>query len=217
MYAQDQNFTPNSFGVVPQGKGASVPPDTSKAQDLDIANEHRSCVKKVATVQDQAAFATLFNYFGPRVKSFLMSRRLDPQTADELAQEVMLTIWRKAHQYHPDKASVSTWVYTIARNRMIDDRRVAARHARLDTNDPSQAQPTPATPEEELLRASEASIVASALRSLPQSQEEIMRLSFMDGQSHHEIAEQMGLPLGTVKSRIRLARQRLADYFGARS
>ena len=217
MYAQDLHFTPDSFGVVSEGKGASVPPENSDAQDQDIASEHRSCVERIVVARDQAAFTTLFDYFGPRVKSFLMSRRLDPQAADDLAQEVMLTLWRKAHLYRPDKASVSTWVYTIARNRMIDDQRVEAKRARLDTSDPSQEQPAPATPEEEVQRASDISIVTSALQSLPQSQEEIMRLSFMDGQSHHEIAERLGLPLGTVKSRIRLARQRLSDYFGVRS
>ncbi len=194
-----------------------MPPEDSDAQDQDVASEQRSCVQRIAVARDQAAFTTLFDYFGPRVKSFLMSRRLNPQTADDLAQEVMLTIWRKAHQYQPDKASVSTWVYTIARNRMIDDRRVEAKRARLDTSDPSQEQPAPPTPEEVLQRSSDALIVTLALQSLPQSQEEIMRLSFMDGQSHHEIAERLGLPLGTVKSRIRLARQRLSDYFGARS
>jgi len=217
MYAQDLHFTPDSFGVVPEGKGASVPPENSDAQDQDIASEHRSCVERIVAARDQAAFTTLFDYFGPRVKSFLMSRRLDPQTADDLAQEVMLTLWRKAHLYQPDKASVSTWIYTIARNRMIDDQRVEAKRARLDTSDPSHEQPAPATPEEEVQRASDISIVTSALQSLPQSQEEIMRLSFIDGQSHHEIAERLGLPLGTVKSRIRLARQRLSDYFGVRS
>jgi len=217
MYAQSSQLNLGRIGVAPYEKGPSLPPHDLKPQDPDLAAIHCLCVAKIVSDQDQAAFASLFDYFGPRVKSFLISRKLDAAAADDLAQEVMLTVWRKAHLFRPEKASVSTWIFTIARNRMIDDLRGEARRARLDAADPSQEQAAPATPEEEAINSSEAAEVLSALSTLPPAQAKLVRLSFMEGHSHHEIAERMALPLGTVKSRIRLARQRLADYFGARS
>ncbi len=194
-----------------------MPPEPSNAADRDQAAAHRLCVEKIAVERDQSAFAVIYDHFGPRVKSFVMARNIDAKTAEDLAQEVMLTVWRKAHQYQADKASVSTWVFTIARNRMIDDRRVVARRARLDLDDPSQARPDPSTPEEELSQTEEAKRVTAALNALPAAQADILRLSFMEGHSHHEIADRLALPLGTVKSRIRLAKQRLVDYFGGQS
>jgi RNA polymerase sigma-70 factor (ECF subfamily) len=179
-----------------------------------LAANHADCVRRIAGAQDQAAFAVLFDFYGPRVKAFLLSRRIDPATAEDLAQEVMLTVWHKAGQYQADKAGVSTWVFTIARNRMIDHRRAEGRRKGLHAEDPSRMPEGPATPEDDLFEKASAQQVARAMAELSGPQAEVMRLSFIEGESHHKIARRLALPLGTVKSRIRLARQRLFEFLG---
>jgi len=179
-----------------------------------LAADHTECVRRVSGARDQAAFAVLFDFYGPRVKAFLLSRRIDPATAEDLAQEVMLTVWHKAGQYQADKAGVSTWIFTIARNRMIDHRRAERRRTGPRAEDPGQIPDAPATPEEGLFEKASEQMVKRAMAKLSGPQAEVMRLSFIEGESHHTIARRLALPLGTVKSRIRLARQRLFEFLG---
>jgi len=167
----------------------------------------------IAKTRDRRAFGEIFEYYGPRVKAFLMSRRMAAHEADELAQEVMLTVWNKAHLYAAEKASVSTWIFTIARNRMIDLRRSEGRKAGLDIHDPALHPAAEPQPDETLARSDEDRAVAAALKELPKEQSDILRLSFMEGHSHHTIAARLDLPLGTVKSRIRLAKDRLKSVY----
>jgi RNA polymerase sigma-70 factor (ECF subfamily) len=130
------------------------------------------CVARIRDQQDQAAFAELFNHFAPRVKSFLMKSGADASLAEECSQEVMVTLWRKAHLFDPTRASVATWIFTIARNKKIDALR-------------RQNRPEP--------------------ESLPWH----VKRAFYGDLSHQEIAMETGLPLGTIKSRIRLALERM--------
>ncbi len=133
--------------------------------------------------------------------------RIPPQ-AEDLAQETLLTVWRKAHLFHPSRGSASTWIFTIARNLRID-------HVRRLSNKPyadvealeiaSPEQTAPARVEERQI----VSRVGEALRELPEEQQEVVRLSYMDNLAHAKIAEQLDIPLGTVKSRLRLAYERL--------
>jgi len=163
-------------------------------------------VRRVAQAQDADAFAALFDHFGPRVKGFLMKSGATHSVAEECAQDVMITVWNKAALFDPTRASVATWVYTIARNRRID---MARRDRRPEPEDLSWG------PEEEpdqfdaLSLQQETEKLAVALRQLPTAQRDMIEKAYFGDLTHSEIASATGLPLGTIKSRIRLALERL--------
>lgn len=162
----------------------------------------------VAERRDRAAFARLFDYYAPRVHAYLLRLRLDPVAADEITQEVMTTLWQKAALFDRSKSSVATWLFRIARNRRIDAHRREREEppidgAILDIPDPAQM------PDDKVNAAQRDLMVRSALDLLPAEQLELVRLAFFEGFSHSEIADMTGVPLGTVKSRLRLAFSRL--------
>jgi RNA polymerase sigma-70 factor (ECF subfamily) len=164
-------------------------------------------IRAIATRGDRLAFTALFERFAPRVKAYVMKLGLDAGSAEEVAQEALLLVWRKAGQYDPERASAAAWIYTIARNLRID----AARRARLamPMADPAD-EPAPAPPADAILAAEERRIrVCAALASLPAEQADVVRLSFFDDRPHGDIERKLGIPLGTVKSRLRLAMSRL--------
>lgn len=166
----------------------------------------------VARDRDRAAFGVLFDHFAPRVKAYLMRLGLDAGAAEDLAQDVMLTVWRRAETYDPAQAGVATWVYTIARNRRIDAARRGARPD-FDPEDPSlRPEPTPAADQVAAALECEARI-AEAIRELPREQLRMIELAYFEDRSHGEIAAKLDLPLGTVKSRLRLALARLRNRF----
>lgn len=168
-------------------------------------------LKAVQDTQDRAAFAELFNYFAPRVKSFLMKSGTSPDMAEECAQEVMTTIWRKAHLFDPTKASVSTWIFTIARNRRID---LLRKQRRVEPEDLPWG-PEGETPQDDaIVLQEETEILGRALSALPTKQRELIEKAYYGELTHSEIAAQTGLPLGTIKSRIRLALDRLRHTMG---
>ncbi|GFE66320.1 ECF RNA polymerase sigma factor RpoE [Litoreibacter roseus] len=156
--------------------------------------------------QDQKAFAELFGHFAPRVKSFLMKSGADAGMAEECAQEVMATLWHKAHLFDPTRASVATWVFTIARNKRIDMLRKQRRPEPDELTWGPEAEPDAA----EVVEIQQESVrLAAALAELPEKQRDLVQKAFFGDLSHSEIAEETGLPLGTIKSRIRLALERL--------
>ena len=165
-------------------------------------------VEKVARQGDQAAFTVLFDHFGPRIKAYLLRLGADMAVAEEITQDVMVTLWRKAVQFDRGKATVSTWLYRIARNRRIDFLR-RNRDPELDAHEPMLTPEHEPDPGDVIDAQTREARVRAALGSLPVEQVELVKLSFFQGLSHSEIAEQSGLPLGTVKSRIRLAFGRL--------
>lgn len=172
-------------------------------------------VSAVAAERDRQAFTRLFDHFAPRITAYLLRMGSDSGTAEEITQEVMVTLWRKAHLFDRSKSSVGTWLFRIARNRRID----LLRHDRFDSVD--QADPSLAPEEERPLddvldaRRLEA-IMRDALAALPEEQCMLVRLAYFEGLSHGQIAERTDVPLGTVKSRIRLAFARLRQMLDAR-
>ncbi|MEM6652349.1 MAG: sigma-70 family RNA polymerase sigma factor [Pseudomonadota bacterium] len=166
------------------------------------------CVEQIAAVQSRPAFAELFEYFAPRLKSYLVRLGSDASAAEEIMQEVMLNVWRKAKQYDRRQASVSTWIFRIARNRRIDTLR-RNNKPELDAEDP-MLQPAPTeTPDITVNRVQLEEKVRDVIETLPEEQLVLLKAAFYEGLSHSEIAKAFGLPLGTVKSRIRLAFMRL--------
>lgn len=161
--------------------------------------------------RDRAAFARLFAHFAPRVKGFLMKSGTEAQLAEDCAQDVMVTVWNKAHLFDPARATVATWVFTIARNRRID---VARRERRPEPEDLGWGPEPEADQEDSLVLQQEVDALATALQTLPQKQRDLIERAYFGDLSHSEIAEATGLPLGTIKSRIRLALDKLRHAMG---
>jgi RNA polymerase sigma factor (sigma-70 family) len=165
-------------------------------------------VRAIAERRDRAAFTVLFDHFGPRLNGFLLRQGCDAALAEEVVQDTLSTLWRKADLFDPAKSSVSTWLYRIARNRRID----LARRDRSDRIDPEDPilHPAPQAEPDRLMDAQQREeALRLALESLPEEQLRLIRLAFFEVLSHAEVAARTGLPLGTVKSRIRLAFTRL--------
>ncbi len=156
--------------------------------------------------KDQTAFKELFSHFAPRVKGFLIKSGADDTLAEECTQEVMATIWRKAEMFDPSRASVSTWIYPIARTRKIDMLRKRRRPEPEDLTWGPEAEPDA---EDTFSMQQETQRLGEAIRALPEKQRQLVEKAYFGDLSHSEIAEETGLPLGTIKSRIRLALDRL--------
>lgn len=156
--------------------------------------------------QDRAAFADLFRLYAPKVKAFLIRRRAS--APEELTQEVMLSIWRKAPSFDRSRGTADAWIFTIARNACIDAARREHGKVLLDLEfAPEESEPPRAHKE---LEAAETAVrIRKALDALTPNQLEVVRLSFFEDAPHSEISARLGLPLGTVKSRVRLALKRL--------
>lgn len=163
-------------------------------------------VTRIRDLRDEAAFAELFGYFAPRVKSFLMRGGGDATIAEECTQEVMATLWQKAHLFDPSRASVSTWVFTVARNKKIDHLRKQKRPEPEDLPWGPEAEPDQA---DVIALQQESDLLTKAVAELPEKQRFLIEKAYFGDMSHTEIAEITGLPLGTIKSRIRLALDRL--------
>ena len=156
--------------------------------------------------QDQAAFARLFQHFAPRIKGFLMKSGTPADVAEDCAQEVMATVWRKAALFDPNRASASTWIFTIARNKRID---VVRRERRPEPEDLPWGPEAEADQEDALALEQETERLSKAMSALPEKQRNLIQRAYFGDLSHRELAEETGLPLGTIKSRIRLALDRL--------
>ncbi|MET3515531.1 RNA polymerase sigma-70 factor (ECF subfamily) [Pseudacidovorax sp. 1753] len=199
---------------------SNVPPPRKRPLPVSIVNladaqavlptsaELCDLVRAVAERQDRTAFAVLFKHFAPRVKTYLMRAGADPDAAEDLAQETMVALWRKAALFDARQAGVSTWVFTIARNLRVDRYRrqggavevLSAEQADLD----SMPEDAPALDERLHARRCEHRL-REALRRLPPDQVRVLHLSYFEDQPHARIADELGIPLGTVKSRVRLA------------
>jgi len=186
-------------GVVPGEIGTACMPEQ------DELNEW---MQAVAQARDRPAFAALFRHFAPRIKGYLVRSGCVEGLAEELTQETMVALWRRAASFDPSRARLSTWVFTIARNLRIDHyRRGPGRLPLEDAGWDADQQPVDLelAPDEQALAVQREQGVRAALAALPAEQAEVLVLSYFEEEPHARIAERLGIPLGTVKSRIRLA------------
>lgn len=165
-------------------------------------------LEAVAQRRDRSAFASLFDYFAPRIKGFIRKRGVEAAQAEDLAQDVMLTVWKRAGLYKREHGAVSTWIFTIARNRHIDVIR-RERRPEFDPNDPTLTGDSAPEGETILSQSQIASRLRAAIDELPRDQIDVLKKNFFEDKPHSEIAAELGLPLGTVKSRVRLALAKL--------
>ena len=163
---------------------------------------------RIAQGQDKSALAALFSLFGPRVKSMMLKLGAGEALAEDLVQETFLTVWRKASLYSSQRGAASTWIFTIARNLRIDQLRRQSNKPYEDLEKVTLASDSP-TGSMLVEQHQVIDRVTAALATLSDDQREVVRLSFIQDMPHAQIAESIGIPLGTVKSRLRLAYERL--------
>ncbi|MCB5162545.1 sigma-70 family RNA polymerase sigma factor [Marinomonas algarum] len=180
-------------------------PDEQRLADMTAIAEHR----------DQAALGRLFDHYVPKVRSFCLAAQPGANLmADDIAQEVMIRIWNKAHTYKPDTASLNTWVFTLARNARIDYLRKNSRHQ--SDIDPEylwqNVVDENADPFKDAQQKRDQERIKDALEKLPQDQKQVLAKVYLEGKTHKEAAEELSLPLGTIKSRVRLALHKLTIY-----
>ncbi|WP_127142751.1 sigma-70 family RNA polymerase sigma factor [Pelagibacterium montanilacus] len=178
-----------------------VPEAKSIADPADL-------LARIAESKDRKALAELFRQLAPRLKSMMLKLGADGALAEDLVQETLLAVWRKAHLYSPDRGAAVTWIFTIARNLRIDQLRRLSNKPYEDLEGIETTDDTP----NGLQRIEQQEIISrvkTALGDLPKDQQEVIRLSFLSDMTHSDIAERLDIPLGTVKSRLRLAYGRL--------
>ena len=189
--------------------------ETPKApRSLENQVDFGGLLAAVAATKDRAAFAKLFDHFAPRVKSFMLRKGASAELAEDLVQETMIAVWTKASQYAPERGAASTWVFTIARNLRIDRirRESSAFFVDLEGFDaPSEDNAN----DDNLNRSQEDDHVARALAQIPAEQRELLILSYVEDVPQVMIAQRLKLPLGTVKSRMRLAYRRMRKLLEA--
>lgn len=165
----------------------------------------------IAACQDRAAFANLFRHYAPRIKAFMMKGGSDAESAQEIAQEALIMVWRKAASFDRAKASAATWIYTIARNKRIDLLRRSGRPA-LSEEDWLTVYAADETDADQSVLAGQTYIrMKELMEDLSPDQRVVLQKAFFEDKTHTAVAEELGLPLGTVKSRIRLALGKLRE------
>ena len=175
---------------------------------VKTANPFVAAILNIAESQDISSFKKIFEYFSPRLKSFLMKSGAEENVAEEIIQETMTIIWTKADYYDPKVASPSTWIYTIARNKKIDILR-KSRKAILEDIETAVLPAVEPKTEENIEHDQKFDMIAQHLDALPKDQLDLLKMNFFEEKSHGEISELTGIPLGTVKSRIRLALEKI--------
>ena len=190
------------YAVVMTENQTGRPPGATAIEDPN------DLLLRIALAQDRSALSALFNHFAPRVKSMMLKLGASEALAEDLVQETFLTVWRKAALFSSQRGAASTWIFTIARNLRIDQLRRQSNKPYEDLDDLELASDLPTG----IFLAEQKQVierVGVALKSLSSEQQEVVRLSFIHDMPHAEIAEKIGIPLGTVKSRLRLAYERL--------
>jgi RNA polymerase sigma-70 factor (ECF subfamily) len=171
----------------------------------------KELLEKISRDGDHQAFQILFETYAPKIKGYMMREGADPATADELAQEALASVWHKAEMYSPEKGNPVAWIFTIVRHLRIDRLRKERVWEPLP-EDHSEQMSEDAAQDELLTQQERLKALNQALNTLPQEQLEVVRLSYLDGLAHSQVAKHLGLPLGTVKSRMRRAYQNLKPF-----
>lgn len=188
----------------PHGPSSSPGADSGQPDQAALT----ACIERIATRRDKAAFATVFAFYAPKIKSYLMGLRATSHLAEELCQEILLTVWRKAEQFEIYKGSPNAWIYAIARNRYIDEIRKTSKPP-IDPYEFELTLPEAVATDRPLEAKEVSERLHEGLAALPEEQAEVVRMCFLEGKSHAVIARELDIPLGTVKSRSRLAFARL--------
>jgi len=193
----------------------STPQDTAVEADL-LASQSVEWLVCVANDRDRLAFEKLYEHFAPKVKSYLQRQGADPATADDLAQETMAQVWRKATQYEASRAAPGAWIFRIARNLRIDRLRRQRFHE-VDLTETAEIADDGMDSHTRSTDRIDASRLPAMVRELPAEQFEVIQLAYFEGMTQSEIGERLELPLGTVKSRMRLAFGKLRAAIGEQS
>lgn len=184
----------------------------NKATQTGSYDQFHGLILAVAQKRDIAAYETIFRYFAPRVKAYMQRLTKDPQLADDLMQEAMVAVWHKADRYDPAKGALSTWIFTIARNLRTDALRREKR-PEFSADDPAFVPDDEVLADAGIIFQQDADELRQALDRLPSEQLSILKMSFYDDIPQRAIADKMNIPLGTVKSRMRLAMEKLRASF----
>ena len=188
------------------------PPSGTK-KDRSISKvQWAELIGRVASSGDRDAFKALFEHFAPRIKGFLLKTGCSAEEAEDVAQNTLIAVWRKANQFDPATTGAAAWIFTIARNLRIDSARRATRDGRLGQDVGPEYEMDRGEPADTMMsRVEDAARITAAVEKLSAEQSRVIRMSFLEELPHTEIAEVLGIPLGTVKSRIRLAMSRLRE------
>ena len=166
------------------------------------------CMERVAGERDKKSFMLLFDHFSPRVNAYLLGQGVEASLAEDLTQDALLALWNKAHLYKREKAAVSTWLFRVARNLWIDrlrKQRGIAYESDENLTETYEPEPSINADGDRLLRV---------IEQLPNNQAQVVYKSYYEGKSHSEIALETGMPLGSVKSSLRLAVRAFRQHFG---
>jgi RNA polymerase sigma factor (sigma-70 family) len=184
----------------------------NKATQAGSYDQFHGLIRAVAEKRDIAAYEEIFRFYAPRVKAYMLRLTKDAQLADDLMQEAMVAVWNKADRYDPAKGALSTWIFTIARNLRVDALRREKR-PEFSADDPAFVPDEEISADAGMIVQQAADELRLAMEKLPSDQLSILKMSFYDDYSQRAIADKMNIPLGTVKSRMRLAMEKLRATF----
>lgn len=191
-------------------------PSKQRAKSLSVAKRDAVLMGDIRDNQSQKALTELFSVYGPKLKGWLMARGVGAGTAEDIVQDVMITVWTRAHLFDPEKASFATWIYRTTRNRWIDHTR---KQSRMDVREPEFmkmiADDEVPSAEYNFMLSQDADILYAEIDKLTRVQKDAIRMAFMEFKTHKDISEQTGIPIGTVKTRIRSAIQSLKNNMSA--
>lgn len=173
-----------------------------RASELGAEAAMSANLRAIAERSDKQAFEAVFVHFAPRIKAYLMQRGGNAVTAEELTQETMVLVWRKAAYYDPAKGNPASWIFTIARNQRIDAFR-REKHPEIDPEDAALRINELPTADTALEIKQISATVNQALADLSAPERQLLSLAFYEDKSHSMIAAELAIPLGTVKSRMR--------------
>lgn len=187
---------------------AHIPTQDAARAAASAPTPHEELLVQVGARRDRAAFRTLFEHYAPRLKAYLIKNGASESAAEEIVQNTFVTVWEKAAQYDPKKSAASTWIFTIARNRRIDTLR-REKYIEVDSDSPALQRATSDAPDDAYADAATVEKLHAVIETLPADQAALLRMAFFEDKTHQTIADETRIPLGTVKSRLRLALEKL--------